>query len=146
MKTSTFEKWISITWPRALALAGAAFVALAVAGAGCAFTDDNWSEGSRCNPFDSHDECSSGLFCTGQASTPMVAFCPENYCCPVDSNGNPTGDNANCQPGCNGGAASICAADMDPGACAFAAGGSLESSLALDDAGPAPAPTDAGAD
>ncbi len=51
-------------------------------------------------------------------------YCPENYCCPVDSKGNlmASGD-PNCQPGCNGGAQSICTATGDPVTCAFAHGG-----------------------
>jgi hypothetical protein len=94
------------------------------------FNNENLSEGDRCNPLDSHNECSSGMVCTGQGSSPTLPSCPENYCCSVDSNGNIKSTNPNCQPGCNGGAASICAANMDPAACALANGTTL-------DAGPA---------
>jgi hypothetical protein len=146
MKTSMFEKGIPML-ARARTLVGALFAVLSLAGAGCegGFTDTGVSEGNRCNPLDSHNECGSGLACTGQASTPMVPFCPENYCCPVDSSGNlvtTAGTNAFCLPGCAGGAASICKADSDPGACAFAGGASLEAAMALDaDAGTTPMPT-----
>jgi hypothetical protein len=59
----------------------------------------------------------------------VLEFCPENYCCPVDSNGDLTGtsSNPNCQPGCNGGAQSICnsignSAAPYVGVCDFAMG------------------------
>jgi hypothetical protein len=68
------------------------------------------SEGDRCNPALSHDECGSGLQCT------QPALCPENYCCPVSG---PI-SNPYCQTGCAGGAAAICVASMDQDACAFA--------------------------
>jgi hypothetical protein len=56
----------------------------------------------------------------------VLAFCPENYCCPVDSDGNlippgPNNTDPNCQPGCNGGAASLCTATADPATCACSA-------------------------
>jgi hypothetical protein len=125
------------------ALVGAALAALALAPTACIGGWDygNVPEGDRCNPYDSHNECGSGLQCTvsswqvanqgvlapqgnitpflgaGAGTNNMGAydvleFCPENYCCPVDSDGNLTGtsSNANCQIGCNGGAASICTA------------------------------------
>lgn len=60
-------------------------------------------EGERCNPDLSHDECNSGLSCQQPAN------CPENYCCPTSG----TSSNPYCQPGCNGGQASICAAGGD---------------------------------
>jgi len=108
--------------------------------AGC---DEQGAEGDRCNPYDSHNDCSSGLVCAGSSMTPAAAiipFCPEDYCCPVDENGNVTGTSPFCQPGCNGGAAAICTASMDPGACLLADGGSLQAALELDDAGGATAP------
>jgi hypothetical protein len=110
------------------ALALVASAVLLLGGAGCVggFNNENLSEGDRCNPLDSHNECASGMVCTGQAGSPTIPFCPENYCCAVDGNGNINSTNPNCQPGCNGGAASICSADMDPGACAFADSGVLE--------------------
>jgi hypothetical protein len=145
MKTSMFVKGIPM-WARACTVVGAV-LALSVTAAGCFMTgglsDTGVSEGNRCNPLDTHNECSSGLVCTGQGSSPTVPFCPENYCCSVDSSGNINSSNAFCQPGCAGGAASICKANSDPGACAFADGGSLASSMALDtDAGSAPPATD----
>lgn len=121
---------------RMCGLLGVLLVPLSVAGAGClqgGFTDSNVSEGNRCNPLDSHNECATGLVCTGQGSSPAVPFCPENYCCAVDSKGNLDSTNAFCQPGCAGGAASICTATKDPGACALAGGASLEAAMALDE-------------
>jgi hypothetical protein len=96
--------------------------------AGCGFegglSSDNLDEGTRCNPYDSHNECSNGAVCAGAApSSVLIQFCPENYCCSVDSNNNITSSNPNCQPGCNGGAASICTATGDPTTCAFADSG-----------------------
>lgn len=148
MKTSMFEKKMPILSP-AGALVGAVLALWSVVGTACmtgGFTDSDVPEGDRCNPLDSHNECASGLVCTGQQSAPPVPFCPENYCCAVDGNGNNNSKNPNCQPGCNGGAAAICAANKDPGACALAAGDSLTVAVAMDeDAAPAPAaPPDAG--
>jgi len=60
-------------------------------------------EGDRCNPTlvsVNEDECGAGLACT------QPKDCPENYCCPTDR----TSTDPFCQPGCNGGQASICAA------------------------------------
>ena len=145
MKTSMFEKGTPML-SRACTLVGALFAALSFAGAGCqgGLSDTGVSEGNRCNPLDSHNECASGLVCTGQGSSPAVPFCAENYCCSVDGNGNINSTNAYCQPGCAGGAVSICKATSDPGACALAGGASLEAAMAMDeDAGPAPAPPDA---
>ncbi len=86
-----------------LLLVGSA--SLVTLSAGC----DGGSEGDRCNPSLSHDDCNDGLVCT------QPVDCPENYCCP--SSGNST--NPNCQAGCNGGQASICYgggdADCDSG-------------------------------
>ena len=67
MKTSMFEKGIPML-ARARTLVGALFAVLSFAGAGCegGFTDTGVSEGNRCNPLDSHNECGSGLACTGQ--------------------------------------------------------------------------------
>jgi hypothetical protein len=108
-------------------LAAATFVVVACNEGG--FTDDNVPEGDRCNPLASHNECSSGLVCTqaskpdgtgfGQGSGPIIPFCPENYCCSVDSMGNINSSNPSCQPGCNGGAAAICTAAAGSAACAF---------------------------
>jgi len=108
----------------ALAIGGVLLALFFAMATGCigGFSDENVSEGNRCNPLDSHNECASGLVCTGQGPSPAVPYCPENYCCSVDSNGNLNSTNPNCQPGCNGGAASICNATKDPGACAVAAG------------------------
>jgi hypothetical protein len=77
----------------ALALATASFAALIP---GCTVGQ----EGERCNPDLSHDECNAGLSCQQPAN------CPENYCCPISGESQ----NPYCQPGCNGGLASICAA------------------------------------
>jgi hypothetical protein len=126
MKTSMFEKGIPML-PRACLLVGLLSAVAYFAGAGCigGFSNDNLSEGDRCNPLDSHNECAGGLICTGQGPAPTIPFCAENYCCPVDSNGNITSTNSNCQPGCNGGAAAICAATKDPATCQFAADGGM---------------------
>jgi hypothetical protein len=105
MKTSTILKY----------LAGAA-AALGLALAAC----EQSAEGDRCNPdlAAGETDCNSGLKCT--AAGPL---CPENYCCPVTADGG-LGPSSNpfCQPGCNGGAASICNAGQsgDTAACAFA--------------------------
>jgi hypothetical protein len=147
MKTSMFEKGFPML-ARACTFVGALFAVLSLTGAGCAnFTETNLPEGDRCNPSDQHNECSGAAVCTGRGSAPAIPFCPENYCCSVDGNGNIASGNANCQPGCNGGAASICKANSDPGACAFAGGASLEAATAMDEDAAAPAPaTDAGAE
>jgi hypothetical protein len=150
MKTSMFEKGIPML-ARAGTLVGALFAVLSLAGAGCegGLSDTSVSEGNRCNPLDIHNECGSGLVCTGQGSSPAIPFCPENYCCPLDSSGNITGGNDFCMPGCAGGAAAICKANSDPGACAFAGGASLATAMAMDADGgttPPPATTDASAD
>ncbi len=66
---------------------------------------DVGNEGERCNPSLSHDECGAGLSCQ------QPVDCPETYCCPASGQS----DNPNCQPGCNGGLASICdAGGADP--------------------------------
>ncbi len=113
---------------RARYFALVASTAFLLGGAGCigGFNNENLSEGDRCNPLDFHDECASGMVCTGQGTSATIPFCPENYCCAVDANGNINSTNPNCQPGCNGGAAAICTADKDPGACNFADSGVLE--------------------
>jgi hypothetical protein len=123
MKTSTFEKMVPMV-RGALAPIGVLFAVLSFSIAACigGFSNDGVPEGDRCNPLSSHNECGSGLVCTGQGSAPSVPYCPENYCCSVDGNGNINSSNPNCQLGCNGGAAAICAATKDPGACAVAAG------------------------
>ena len=125
MKTSTSEKRIQRLgrWGAGvLAVAGA----LVLGAGGC----NEAGQGDRCNPLRSSNECGSGLVCAGnpigQSAAYPIAFCPENYCCPVDSAGNVDFANASspfCQPGCNGGAASLCAAaggEADAEACEVA--------------------------
>jgi hypothetical protein len=167
---------------RIAALVAVGLVGFALAPAGCigGWDYSNVPEGDRCNPYDSHDECGSGLQCTvsswqvtnqgmlentgtvlmdlqpgaGTNSTgafDVLEFCPENYCCPVDGNGNLTAStNPNCQPGCNGGAAAICASIGNAtapyvGVCDFADGGPLPSEDAgPPDTGPAPDAGDGG--
>jgi hypothetical protein len=146
------------------ALVAVGLVAFALAPAGCTggWAYGDLSEGDRCDPYNSHNECGSGLQCTvsswqvanqgtlantgtvvpslaagagagvNSAGTfNVIPFCPENYCCPVDSNGNlSTSTNPNCQAGCNGGAASICTTLGDTtapyaGVCEFADSGVL---------------------
>lgn len=159
----------SLNLARIGAMVAVGSLTFAVAQSGCigGWSYDNVPEGARCNPYDSHNECSSGLQCTvsswqvaeqgtvsSQGNTVLflapgagtntagdynvLAFCPENYCCPVDSNGNLTGKSTNpfCQPGCSGGAAAICVAEGNTtvpyqGVCDFADGGPL-----LPDTGP----------
>lgn len=77
----------------------AVLLSVAWLAAGC----NQGQEGDRCNPDLSHDECGSGLSCQ------QPRDCPENYCCPTSG----TTSNPYCQPGCNGGQASICAAGGD---------------------------------
>jgi hypothetical protein len=94
--------------------------ALAVIG-GCDYNEG--AEGDRCNPLLTSNECNSGLVCSGypigQSTAYPIAFCPENYCCPPDLSQS---TNPYCQPGCNGGAASICSAldGGDSAVCDFA--------------------------
>jgi hypothetical protein len=62
----------------------ALFVAL-VAGAAAFGGCDSGNEGSRCNPFLSHDECGDGLVCSGPGTShALPGNCVENYCCPAD--------------------------------------------------------------
>lgn len=163
---------LSLNLARVGALFAVGALALALAPAGCigGWDYSNVPEGDRCNPYDSHNECASGLQCTVSSwqvanqsgtsylGTPNVAlgagagtdvngnpnvlqFCPENYCCPVDSSGAlTTSNNSNCLPGCNGGAAAICAAVGDStepyvGVCDFADGGPLPDGAPVSDAG-----------
>jgi hypothetical protein len=144
MKTSKFEKGIPMLL-RVRVRIGLLLTVLTLGAVAC-IGQENVSEGDRCNPLASSNTCASGLVCTGQGSSPSVPFCPENYCCSVDGNGNINSTNPNCLPGCNGGAASICAANQDPGACALAGGASLKTAMAMDeDAGAMPVtPTEAG--
>src|SRR5580658_1968092 len=160
---------------RIAALVAVGLVAFALAPAGCVGGWDysNVPEGDRCNPYDSHGECASGLACTvssyqvanqsgvsnlGTFNLALAAgagidtsgnydvleFCPENYCCPVDANGNlTTSTNPNCQPGCNGGAAAICTAVGNAtapyvGVCDFADSGVVPSEDAESEAGSVP--------
>jgi len=92
--TSRSRHVARIGWALALSIG-----LFAVTGTGC----NQDQEGDRCNPDLSHDECNAGLSCQ------QPVDCPENYCCPVSG----TSSNPNCQPGCNGGQASICAAGGD---------------------------------
>ena len=55
---------------------------------------DEGNEGDRCNPDLSHDECNSGLVCSGPGTSQALA-CVENYCCPVPAS-------ASTNPYCNG--------------------------------------------
>jgi hypothetical protein len=104
--------------PRLASCLAVVLGAVALTGMGCS----GIGEGDRCNALRSSDECASGLVCSGYpvglATDHPIDFCPNNYCCPA--NVTPS-DSPYCQPGCNGGAASICATD-DGGAaaCAFA--------------------------
>ena len=166
---------------RIAALVAVGLVAFALAPAGCigGWDYSNVPEGDRCNPYDSHNECGSGLQCTvsswqvanqgtiaaqgnevlflapgagtnSAGAYDVLDFCPENYCCPVDSDGNlTTSTNPNCQPGCNGGAAAICTAvgNSTPpyvGVCDFADSGVLPEEAGSDDASDAETESDAG--
>jgi len=115
-------------------------------------------QGDRCNPLRSSNECGGGLVCAGnpipgsQSVAHPIPFCPENYCCPVTSDGTVDYANATspyCQPGCNGGAAAICAAGDQPDAevcevmtCLLDA--SDPSSCVPPDGGPEPSPDASG--
>lgn len=173
----------SLNLARMGALVAVGSVAFALTPAGCTGGWDysNVPEGDRCNPYDSHNECGSGLQCTVSSwqvanqggpsyqGTPELAlapgagtnsagafdvleFCPENYCCPVDGNGNlTTSTNPNCQAGCNGGAASICTSIGNAtapyvGVCDFADSGVVPSEDAESDAGSTPAEASTPAD
>jgi hypothetical protein len=112
MKTSTFVNKIPLLGRISVCLVvlGGALV---VAAGAC----NEAGQGDRCNPLRSSNECGGGLVCAGnpigQSTTYPIPFCPENYCCPVTADGLVDYANATspyCQPGCNGGAASICAA------------------------------------
>jgi hypothetical protein len=152
-------------------VAATVVAALGLAPAGCVggWWDSNIPEGDRCNPYDSHNDCSSGLQCTVSAwqvanqgtvantgtTVPFLSagagtntsgafnvllYCAENYCCPVDTNGNlSTSSNVNCQVGCNGGAANICAANGNgapySGVCDFADSGVVPTPAAADGGG-----------
>jgi hypothetical protein len=137
MKTSTFEKGIPML-PRVGVYLAAVLGALVIA-TGC----NQSSEGDRCNPLRTSDECGGGLVCSGNpvgiAAANPIEFCPENYCCPPNGGAS---SNPNCQPGCNGGAAAICATSptTQDAACALANGTPLPS----DDAAAEGAATEAG--
>jgi hypothetical protein len=90
---------MNTTYSRIRIALGVVTAALALMEIGC----EIGNEGERCNPDLSHNECNSGLSCQQPAN------CPENYCCPKSG----TSTNVFCQPGCNGGQASICAAGGD---------------------------------
>jgi hypothetical protein len=64
-------------------------------GKGCA---SGGSEGDRCNPKLSHDECNVGLSCR------QPATCVESYCCPDPgkSSANPFCNGTACPPGDGG--------------------------------------------
>lgn len=114
MKTQRFERNIFL-----LRRVGAYMFAFAsgalVLGVGAC---NEAAQGDRCNPLRSSNECNGGLVCAGnpigQSAAYPIPLCPENYCCPVNVDGNVDFAHATspyCQPGCNGGAAAICAAD-----------------------------------
>jgi hypothetical protein len=50
--------------------------------------------GERCNPMQFESNCADGLSCV----YPTAPNCGVSYCCAVDSNGNITDKNPNCQP------------------------------------------------
>ena len=106
-------------------------VGVLLAGTGC----EIGREGDRCNPNLSHDECGDGLHCT------QPVDCPENYCCPVIM--TPDDKNPYCQPGCNGGQQSICAAGGDAD-CPTESSTGDDGASAQDASGTSDAPGDAG--
>lgn len=140
MSSSMFSKRLSLL----LRLSGAVVVLggiVAAATEACLPPDaGGGGSGDRCNPDLSHDECGSGLVCAGytpaapQGDFILIPFCPENYCCAADSTGKITDTNPVCQPGCNGGAQSMCSAGVQA-ACAFVAcvgdGGATSDCIAL---------------
>ncbi len=99
MKTQAKNIWSLPKRLVSLGLAAGCLTALFVACAGSGVT-----EGDRCNPALSHNECDDGLSCV----TPTD--CAESYCCPTSG----TSSQPNCNPGCNGGAATILEAQILP--------------------------------
>ncbi|HLK35794.1 MAG TPA: hypothetical protein VKU41_03505 [Polyangiaceae bacterium] len=76
---------------RAMLLASTLGLVGVVAATGCSQV-----EGSRCNPALSHDECDNAP--AVQCVQPAAPACNgEAYCCAVDSNGNITSTESNCQ-------------------------------------------------
>jgi hypothetical protein len=85
-KSMTASRWI-----RSTIVASAAAALTLVLSSGCSQV-----EGSRCNPALSHDECDNAP--TVQCVQPPAPACNgEAYCCTVDSNGNITSSDPNCQ-------------------------------------------------
>jgi hypothetical protein len=70
-------------WVRSIAVVSLAALLCAVLSAGC-----SQAEGSRCNPFLSHDECDNAP--NVQCVSPSAAACAgEAYCCTVDMSSTP---------------------------------------------------------
>jgi hypothetical protein len=161
MKTFIFEKrnpMLARVGACLLALAGG----LALGAGGC----NEAGLGDRCNPLRSSNECGSGLVCAGnaigQSASYVIPYCPENYCCPLNADGtlnltNP--GNPYCQPGCNGGAAALCAAGpadaeactvsdcladaSDPSSCVASDDGGTDDGSTVTSDGSTDAPSDA---
>ena len=151
MKNSTFEKGNPML-PRLALCLPVLLAALALMG-GC-YSEGR--EGDRCDPNRTSDECGGGLVCSGYSNVAgdpgqnwlsanyPIASCPEDYCCPPDLS---RATSPYCQPGCNGGAAAICATSptTQDAACALANGTPLPSDdAAAEGAPPEGAATEAG--
>ncbi len=150
MMSRSFLRFARLPRLPRLARIASAIAGLGLLGALAATACSQGSEGDRCNPnlAAGESECNGGLTC---GSPPL---CPEAYCCPTLADGGlAPSRNPFCQPGCNGGAASICNSGQDDaGACAFACKndpGDLTSTAVCQapvasDAGLAPDASDAG--
>src|SRR5258706_716582 len=92
MNTSMFEsrRFLAARLRSAL---GAMALLVSIVAVGC----KGGSEGDRCNPILSHDECGGDtLVCSGPStSNPLPGTCVENYCCPKDPS-------KSTDPHCNG--------------------------------------------
>jgi len=115
---------------------GAAVLLVALGWTGC----KGGSEGERCNPLLSHDECGGAdLVCSGPTTGyPLPGTCVENYCCPKDPS-------KSTDPHCNGADSPNCptqsSGDQDGGGEAAAADAGTDAGSTTDtgaiDAGPA---------
>jgi hypothetical protein len=77
-------------------------IGMLLAIAGCGTSGD----GERCNPLRATSDCNAGLSCV----YPTAPNCGVSYCCTVDSNGNITDRDPNCQP--DPSLASVCMLDL----------------------------------
>lgn len=85
MKTTIFHRPGTVTASLAAAMMLGLACAAALTWSGCTFGGGG-TEGNRCVPSLSHDECNSGLTCVTGTYTPAAGggyfTCGESYCCP----------------------------------------------------------------